>query len=251
MNTSKAPLGHKKGQMTKKTSAAEITKNIWRINTPVDVLGGFSFNQYLLVDDESLLFHTGLKAHFADIKEAVENIINLSTLKYIAFSHFEGDECGSLNQWLEAAPNAIPVCSEIAAMTSVDDMALRAAHGLADGDTLNLGQHSVKWIQTPHLPHGWETGYLFETETKTLFCGDLFTQPGFGESPVVETDILEISEDFRKPMDYFSHTSNCEALIEKLACENPVLLAAMHGSAWRGDGASLLRKLGKRLVNTN
>lgn len=235
--------------MKNNTSVSEITKNIWRINTPVDVLGGFSFNQYLIVDKEPLLFHTGLKAHFPDIKQAAQSIMDISELKYVAFSHFEGDECGSLNQWLEVAPNAMPVCSEVAAMTSVDDMATRPAHSMADGDTLDLGEHSVKWLHTPHLPHGWETGYLFETKTKTLFCGDLFTQPGFGQPPVVETDILEISEDFRKPMDYFSHTSNCTILIEKLASEKPQLLAAMHGSAWRGDGASLLRKLGERLIN--
>ena len=237
--------------MTKSTSVAEITENIWRINTPVDVLGGFSFNQYLIIDEKPLLFHTGLKAHFPDIKQAAEGIMSVSDLRYVAFSYFEGDECGSLNQWLEVAPNALPVCSEIAAMTSVNDMATRPAHTMADGDTLNLGKHSVKWIHTPHLPHGWETGYLFETETKTLFCGDLFTQPGFGQPPVVESDIIEICEDFRKPMDYFSHTNHCATLIEKLASENPQILAAMHGSAWRGDGALLLRKLGERLVRTN
>lgn len=230
------------------TRVAQISDDIWRINTPVDVLGGFSFNQYLIVDDEPLLFHTGMKQLFGAVEAAVASIIPVADLRYIAFSHFEADECGALNEWLEAAPQALPVCSNLAAMLSVNDMAIRPARAMADGECLKLGRHEVKWIDTPHLPHGWETGYLMDTTSRTLFCGDLFTQGGHGDKAIVEEDILEASEAFRAPMDYFSHTKHVLPLIEKLAQEEPEVLAVMHGSAWRGEGGKLLRELGRRLA---
>jgi glyoxylase-like metal-dependent hydrolase (beta-lactamase superfamily II) len=133
-------------------------------------------------------------------------------------------------------------------MVSVNDVAQREAHALADGETLELGRHRVKWLDAPHLPHGWETGYLMETSTATLLCGDLLTQPGNGKLAVTEADILEPSEAFRLAMDYFSHSTRAPALIEKLANESPATLACMHGSAWKGDGAGLLRALSARLA---
>jgi len=235
-------------QTAPQTRIEEINDGIWRINTPVDVLGGFSFNQYLIVDDDPLLFHTGLKQMYPPIAAAVGSVLPVNTLRYIAFSHFEADECGSLNEWLAAAPDSQPLCSELAAMISVNDIAIRPARAMADGETLKLGRHTVKWIATPHLPHGWETGYLMEESTRTLFCGDLFTQGGTGDIALTEDDILESSEAFRAPLDYFSHTKNVLPLIEKLACEAPQTLACMHGSAWRGDGGALLRELGRRLA---
>lgn len=230
------------------TNVQEIADNIFRINTPVDVAGGFSFNQYLIVDDAPLLFHTGLRKLFPLVREAVESLVPVSKLRYIGFSHYEADECGSLNDWLSAAPHAVPVCSRVAAMVSVNDVAEREALALADGVTLQLGRHRVKWLDAPHLPHGWETGYLMETSTATLLCGDLFTQPGAGKLAITEADILEPSEAFRHAMDYFSHSTHASALIEKLADESPATLACMHGSAWKGDGAQLLRTLGARLA---
>lgn len=230
------------------TNVQEIADNIFRINTPVDIAGGFSFNQYLIADDAPLLFHTGLRKLFPLVREAVESIIPAASLRYIGFSHYEADECGALNDWLAAAPQAVPVCSQVAAMVSVNDVALREAHALADGDTLELGGHRVKWLDAPHLPHGWETGYLMESSTATLLCGDLFTQPGNGQTALTEADILEPSEAFRHAMDYFSHSTRAAALIEKLANESPATLACMHGSAWHGDGARLLRMLGARLA---
>jgi flavorubredoxin len=119
---------------------------------------------------------------------------------------------------------------------------------MADGTELSLGSRSVKWLDAPHLPHGWETGFLMDARTRTLFCGDLFTQGGTGAAALTTDDILENSEAFRQPMDYFSHSTNTEQLIEHLACELPTTLACMHGSAWQGDGASLLRALGRRLT---
>jgi len=133
---------------------------------------------------------------------------------------------------------------------SVNDVADRAAHALADGAELSLGRRSVKWLDAPHLPQGWETGFLMDTRTRTLFCGDLFTQGGTGTLALTGADILENSEAFRQPMDYFSHSTNTGTLIEKLAAEAPTTLACMHGSAWSGDGAALLRALGDRLVGS-
>jgi len=231
------------------TNLYEIADQIYRISTPIDAIpGGFSFNQYLILDDQPLLFHTGPRKLFPLVLEAVEQVVPASRLRFIAFSHYEADECGSLNEWLEAAPNSAPLCSQVAAMVSVNDVADRPAEPMADGATIALGRHTVKWLDAPHLPHGWETGYLMESNTGTLFCGDLFTQGGNGSTALTEGDILEPSEAFRLSLDYFSHSTQAPALIEKLAHENPSTLACMHGSAWTGKGADLLRTLGERLA---
>ena len=229
------------------TNVHEVADAIYRINTPVDIAGGFSFNQFLIDDQDALLFHTGPRKLFPLVRQAVASVIPANSLMYIAFSHYEADECGSLNDWLELCPQASPLCSQVAAMVTVNDIADRPAKAMADGERLDLGSHTVKWIDTPHLPHAWETGYLMEERTRTLFCGDLFTQGGSGDPAVTEADILGPSEEFRKAMDYFSHTKNATQLLEKLAAEEPTILACMHGSAWRGDGASLLRALGREL----
>ena len=230
------------------TNVHEIADGIYRISTPVQIPGGgFSFNQYLVVDDEPLLFHTGLRKMFPLVKEAVESLIQVSSLRHIAFSHVEADECGSLNEWLAAAPQAAPLCGSVAAMVSVEDLADRPPRALQDGETLTLGRHTVQWFDTPHLPHAWECGHLMETSTKTLLCGDLFTQPGDKLEPLTKSDILGPSEVFRRQMDYFSHTRNTAAMIDRLASTKPTTLACMHGSAWSGDGGALLRALGESL----
>lgn len=233
------------------TNVHEIADGVYRINTPVDLVpGGFSFNQYLIADDQPLLFHTGPRKMFPLVREAVEHVLPAGRLRFIALSHFEADECGSLNEWLAVAPAAVPLCGRVAAMVSVNDVADRPAHAMADGAELGLGKRSVKWLDAPHLPHGWETGFLMDTRTRTLFCGDLFTQGGRGAAALTTQDILDNSEAFRQPMDYFSHTTNTTKLIEHLAAESPATLACMHGSAWSGDGAKLLRALGERLVSS-
>jgi flavorubredoxin len=200
------------------------------------------------VDDQPLLFHTGPRKMFPLVREALDSIMPASQLRFIAFSHFEADECGSLNEWLAVAPYSAPLCSQVAAMVSVNDVADRPAHAMADGAELILGKRAVKWLDAPHLPHGWETGFLMDTRSGTLFCGDLFTQGGTGEAALTSQDILENSEAFRQPMDYFSHSTNTRQLIEHLAAESPTTLACMHGSAWSGNGARLLRALGERLI---
>jgi glyoxylase-like metal-dependent hydrolase (beta-lactamase superfamily II) len=128
-------------------------------------------------------------------------------------------------------------------MVSVDDVADRPARTLADGEVLKLGRHELRWFDTPHLPHGWDSGLMMDISTRTLFCGDLFTQGGRGETPLTEADILGPSEAFRAPMDYYSHSPDTQAMLERLAGQRPEVLACMHGSAWRGDGAALLRSL--------
>ena len=227
------------------TNVHEIADGVYRINTPVALAGagGFSFNQYLIVDDEPLLFHTGPRKMFALVRQAVATVLPVERLRYIGFSHVEADECGSLNEWLAAAPRSVPLCGGVAAMVSIDDLADRAPRAITDGELLTLGKHAVRWFDTPHLPHAWECGFLMEERTGTLFCGDLFTQPGSDHAPVTESDILGPSEAFRHQLDYFSHSKNAPALLERLASTRPKLLACMHGSAWRGDGAALLRAL--------
>lgn len=233
------------------TSIDEIAEGIYRISTPVppgdDMPGGFTFNRFLIVDDEPLLYHTGLRQLFALTRDAIASVLPVETLRYVAFSHVEADECGALNDFLGIAPHAVPLCGDVAAMVSIGDMADRAPRPMADGETVSLGRHRVTWIATPHLPHSWECGHLYEQETGTLFCGDLFTQFGAEHPAVTEEDILEHSEQARAAFDYYSHTRNCGPLIEKLAGLEPKTLACMHGASWRGDAASLLRELGRRL----
>ena len=198
-----------------RTNVQEIADGIYRINTPVDLPDGpaFSFNQYLLVDDEPLLFHTGPRRMFPLEREAVAAVMAVERLRHVGLSHFEADECGALNEWLAVAPQAAPLCSQVAAMVSVGDVADRAPRALMD------------------------------TRTGTFFCGDLFTQPGHGEQALTEADILGPSEAFRQPMDYFSHAPQTMATLGRLAQLRPRTLACMHGSAWRGDGGALLRHL--------
>jgi flavorubredoxin len=227
----------------------EVADGIYRINTPVAIpgAGAFSFNQYLITDDEPLLFHTGPRRLFPLVREAVAHVLPVERLRYISFSHVEADECGSLNEWLAAAPQSVPLCGTVAAMVSIEDLADRAPRALADGERLSLGAHAVRWLDTPHLPHAWECGFLSEERTATLLCGDLLSQGGAGETPVTEGDILGPSEAFRHEMDYFSHTKHARVMLERLAATNPTTLACMHGSAWRGAGAMLLRALADAL----
>jgi flavorubredoxin len=230
------------------TRIDEIASGIYRISTPFTAFpGGFSFNQYLVVDDEPLLFHTGLRRMFPLLHEAVSAVMPFDRLRHVSFAHFEADECGALNDILAHAPQAAPLCSELAALVSINDVADRPARTLKDGEVVTLGKHAVKWLAAPHMPHAWENGFLFEQSTRTLLCGDLFTQPGADTPPLTEGDILGPSEAFRAQADYYAHGTGTAASIEMLAKTEPQTLACMHGSAWRGDGAALLRELGKRL----
>lgn len=228
------------------TNVAEVAEGLYRINTPVQMEGGpgaFSFNQYLLVDEEPLLFHTGPRRMFPLVREAVASVLPVERLRWISFSHVEADECGSLNDWLATAPRAAPLCGSIAAMVSVADLADRPPRALPEGESLRTGKRSLRWIDAPHVPHGWECGFLFEETGRTLFCGDLFTQGGKGVKPVIETDLVGPSERMRTAMDYFAHGPNTRTVLERLAALEPTTLACMHGSAWRGPGRTPLLAL--------
>jgi flavorubredoxin len=231
------------------TNVHEVSDGIYRINTPVVFENGnsFSFNQYLITDDEPLLFHTGPRKMFPLVREAVASVLPVERLRYIGFSHVEADECGSLNEWLAVAPQSTPLCGTIAAMVSIEDLADRSPRSLADGEVIALGKHRVRWFDAPHLPHGWDCGFLTEELTRTFLCGDLFTQGGADLPPVTESDILGPSEVFRRRMDYFSYAKNTRVMLERLAASEPTTLACMHGSAWSGDGGTLLRALADSL----
>jgi flavorubredoxin len=232
------------------TNVHEIADGIFRINTPVVLpgdAGGFSFNQYLIVDDEPLLFHTGLRHLFPLVREAMAHVMPVERLRHVAFSHVEADECGALNEWLAAAPQAAPLCGTVAAIVSIGDLADRPPRALADGEVVSLGRHRVQWLDAPHLPHAWECGFLVEQATDTLLCGDLFTQPGAGNPAVTEGDILGPSEAMRAAMDYYAHHPATGQVIERFASFEPRVLACMHGSAFSGDGRRALLELAAAL----
>ena len=235
------------------TTIHEIEDGIYRISVPVPE-ADFAYNQFLVVDDEPLLFHTGLRAHFPLVSAAISTVMPLERLRYVTFSHYEADECGALNQFLGVAPNAVAAASRVAVLTSLADYADRAPRALADGEEIKLGRRTVQWIDAPHLPHGWETGSLYESSTRTLFCGDLFTHGGASATPLIESDLLIPAEEFRTGFpaalgipDSYGFSRDARIHIEKLAATNPRTLAVMHGSSWRGregEGAALLRRLG-------
>lgn len=231
------------------TRIDEIADGLFQIHTPLDAVpGGFSFNQYLVRDDEPLLFHTGLRSLFPAVRDAIAKVMPIEKLRWVSFGHVEADESGSLNRFLEAAPRSEPLCGSIAAMVSMNDLADRAPRALRDGESLALGRYSVQWIDAPHVPHAWENGFLFIPELRALLCGDLFTQPGSEHAPLVTSDILGPSEQMRVQLDYFAHGPATRPVLERLAALEPRVLACMHGSAWSGEGGALLRELGSVLA---
>jgi flavorubredoxin len=226
------------------TTLDEIAPRIFRISTPVPpspaLPPGFSFNQFLVAADEPLLFHTGPRKLFPLVLGAVAKVIAPETLRYVGYSHVEGDECGSLDEWLAAAPNAVPLSSKIGAMVFGADASDRTPRALSHGERLELGGHTVVWFDAPHVPHGWDCGFLGEVGTRTLFCGDLFTQAGDKHAAVTESEILGPSELMRGQMDYYAHHPDTRRHLEALAAFEPRLLACMHGSAFAGDGRAAL-----------
>ena len=236
---------------TSGTNVHEIAAGIFRISTPVpptQMPGGFTFNQILVVDEDPLLFHTGPRRMFPLVREAVAHVLgDVKKLRYVGFSHVEADECGSINEWLAVAPRAEAVCSTIAAMVSMNDLADRPPRPLADGEELSLGQKRMRWLDAPHLPHNWECGYMFESTTKTLLCGDLFTHGGHEVVPLTESEVLSPSEAMRRAMGGVAIEAHTRALIDKLASTEPTTLALMHGSSYRGNGHALLKGLAEAL----
>jgi flavorubredoxin len=227
------------------TTIDEIADGIYRFSTWMEEVAppaGFTFNQFLVLGDESLLFHTGHRRMFPLISEAVGRVVPVERIRWITFGHVEADECGSMNDWLAAAPQSQVAHGALGCMVSIDDMADRPARPLADGEVIDLGGKRVRHIDTPHVPHGWEARVLFEETTGTLLCGDLFSHLGNG--PAVTTD--DIVEPAMQAEAIFRATSLSPQTIvtlERLAALSPTTLAVMHGSSFTGDGGKALAQL--------
>jgi flavorubredoxin len=228
-------------------SVTEIAPDCYRISTYIPEID-LQFNQFVIDDEEPLLFHTGMRSLFPAVHEGVASVIDPAKLRWISFSHFEADECGSLNEWLQIAPHAQPVCSMVGAMVSINDFALRPAKGMVDGETLETGRHRYRFMQTPHVPHCWEAGLLYEETKGTLLCSDLFHQGGDVE-PLTDADVIERARktlvDYQaSPLaNYMPYTKHTDGIMQKLAALNPRTIAPMHGSAFGGDGVQALRDL--------
>ena len=228
-------------------SVTEIAPDLYRLSIYVPEID-LQFNQFLVNDEEPLLFHSGMKAMFPQVHEAVKRLLDPTKLRWVGFSHFEADECGALNEWLQVAPAAAPVCSTVGAMVSVNDFAIRAAHGMADGAVLSTGKYRFRFIQTPHVPHCWEAGLLFEETQGTLLCSDLFHQNGDVE-PLTQADVIDRARqtliDYQaSPLaNYIPYTRHTDEILQKLADLQPKTIATMHGSAFAGNGERAIRDL--------
>lgn len=225
----------------------EIGPDLYRISTYVPY-ADLQFNQFLVKDDEPMLFHTGMRALFPRVRDALATIIDPSWVRWIAFSHFEADECGSLNEWLDVASAAEPVCSAVGALVSVNDFALRPARAMKHNEVLSTGKYRFRFLQTPHVPHAWEAGLMFGETHGALLCSDLFHQSGDVE-PVIESNVVErarqtLLEMQRGPLaNYLPYTPHTDRILQELADLKPKVCATMHGSTFRGDGESALRGL--------
>jgi flavorubredoxin len=230
------------------TKAAEIADGIYRLSTHVPEIAppaGFTFNQFLITAEEPLLFHCGPRGMFSLVSAAVSKIIPLGRLRWISFGHIEADECGALNQWLCAAPEAQVIYSELGCQVSVNDLADRPPRVLAGDELLDLGGKRVRIIATPHVPHGWEAQVLYEQTSATLFCGDLFTHVGDGE-PLTHQSIVESAMAAEEMFGATSLGPLTAPTIRKLAELRPRRLALMHGSSFEGDAAGELNILADR-----
>ncbi len=230
------------------TTVSEIGPDLYRISTFVPDFN-LQFNQFLVRDEEPLLFHTGPRAMFPTVRDAVATVLDPATVKWIGFSHLEADECGSLQEWQQLAPQSMALCSLIGKMVSIDDcMATRPAVGMKDGEVMSTGKYRFRFLHTPHVPHGWDAGMLFEETQRTLLCSDLFHQAGDVE-PCTHSDLLDrcrqvLVEYQQGPLaNYVPYSTLTDATLHRLAGLQPRTLAAMHGSAFVGDGARALRDL--------
>ncbi|MFC3068780.1 oxygen-binding di-iron domain-containing protein [Phenylobacterium soli] len=230
------------------TRLTEIADGVFRFSTfvpEIDAPAGLTFNQFLVLGEEPLLFHTGLRRMFPALREAVGRVIAPERLRWITFGHFEADECGAMNEWLATAPDALVAHGHTACNVSLNDVADRMPRALDDGGTIELGNGKrVRYIDTPHTPHGWEAGVLFEESTGTLMCGDLFTQHG-DRAALTEGDIVGPAIASEDIVGYSALNPDMGATIRRLAALKPTTLALMHGPAFRGDGAAALLALGE------
>ncbi len=230
------------------TKITEIAPDLFRLTTFVEPFN-IQFSQFLVRDDQPLLFHTGPRALFQEVKSAVASLIDPQTLRWIGFSHFESDECATVPEWQQLAPQSEVLCSLVGKMVSVDDcLALRPAKGMGDGEILETGRYRFRFLATPHVPHCWEAGLLFEERHRTLLCSDLFHQDGDVE-PMTESDVIGRCRDTlvgyqHGPLaNYVPYCSLTEVTLNRLAALQPKRLATMHGSVYVGDGSTALRDL--------
>ena len=230
-----------------KSQVHEIARDVHRISTFHHDFG-IQFNQFLLADDEPFLMHTGMRHMFESTLEGVRRVLDPARLRWIGFSHFEADECGALNEWLAAAKQAQAVCSTVGAVVSVNDFAARPPRALADGEVLAIGRQRLRFLATPHVPHGWDAGLFFEESEQTLLCSDLFSHPG-DPAPLTEDDLVgtaaaAIREGAKGPLaNDMPYTPYTDATLRRLAALEPRTLAVMHGSSFRGDGRRALEEL--------
>jgi len=225
----------------------EIAPDVYRISVFVPEIQ-LQFNHFLIKDDEPRLYHAGLKLMFPLLLDAVKTLIDPAQIRWIGFSHFEVDECGALNEWLQIAPNATAVCSEAGALVNMTDYAIRPAHAMKGNDILQTGKRKYRFIRTPHLPHGWDAGVMFEETDKTLLCSDLFHQNG-NLIAITDNDILDAHRssllNYEKGplMDYTPYNHKTKAMLYQLADLAPNTLATMHGSSFYGDCTKALQDL--------
>jgi flavorubredoxin len=236
------------------TKVTEIAPDVYRISTFHPGFG-IQFNQFLIKDDEPFLMHTGFKKMFSNTLEGVSSVIDPSKLRWIGYSHFEPDECGALNEWLGIAPRAQAVCSFVGVNVMLNDFADREARALGDSEALEIGRHRLRYLATPHVPHGWDAGFFFEETDRTLLCSDLFFQPGDPE-PLIESGVVDRARDsilagmagpLAKDMPY---TLDTDRTLQRLAALEPRTLAAMHGSSYRGDGRAAILSLAEVIRET-
>jgi len=228
------------------TRISEIADGIYRLSTFVPDIAppaGFTFNQFLVLGDEPLMFHTGLRKMFALNRDALSRIIPPERLRWIAYGHFEADECGAMNEWLAAAPNATAAHGNTGCMVSLNDFADRPPRILNDGEVIDLGGgKKVRFIDTPHTPHGWDAGVMYEESTGTLLCGDLFTQLG-NEKAITDGDVVGPAIAAEDVFKYSALNPGMGATIRSLTRLAPRTLALMHGPSFSGDGAAALHAL--------
>jgi flavorubredoxin len=226
---------------------SEIAPDVFRLCLHVQQ-NNLEFNEFLVRDEQPLLFHTGPRKTFGEVLAAARTLIDPARLRWISFSHYEADECGSLNEWLTVAPDAQAVASQVAINVSINDVAEKPGRGLKHDEVLITGRRRFRFIRTPHVPHAWESGLLFEETERILFCSDLFFQSG-RHSALTESEIVSgAAETLRKyqasPMaNSVPYTPYTDRIMEGLAALEPASLALMHGPTYRGDCAGQLRAL--------
>lgn len=240
------------------TKITEIAPETYRISTYIPE-AGLGFSQFLVRDDEPLLFHTGGKALFPIVRDAVSKLIDPATVRWIGFSHFEADECGSLNEWQNVAPQATGVCSMVGKLVSVDDFAPKnPAKGMVDGEEFSTGSHTFRFLQTPHVPHNWEAGLMVDVTTGVLFSSDILHQNGDVEPMTSDSVIDRVRQTMLEMQSgplagYLPYTPETDATLRRIAAQKPTTVATMHGSVFTGDGekaileyAELLKEMAVR-----